>query len=145
MKTNTLNTEKDKSILISIVKEMSKSMTGAQSTKHWADDALWFDIVPFASKGIKIASKQFDDAFGQLQSCNIDILEMETFINGDMGVVCSVQKWNTVTKDGTVNAPLLVRQTNCFERQNGEWKVIHEHSSTPVAPGWDGKIVTGEK
>ena len=41
--------EMDKDILISIVKEMSESMTGAQSTKHWAEDALWFDIPAFAS------------------------------------------------------------------------------------------------
>lgn len=135
------NTQKDKEILISIVEEMSKSMTGAQSTKHWADNAMWFDIAPFASQGIKPAKKAFDDAFDHLKTCEIEILETETFINGDMGVVCMVQRWNTATKDGTVNPPMLVRQTDCFERQNGEWKVIHEHTSVPVAE-WDGKVVT---
>jgi hypothetical protein len=44
--------EKDKETLVSIVKEMTESMTGAQSTRHWAEDALWFDIPPFASRGI---------------------------------------------------------------------------------------------
>ena len=37
-------TEKDREIIISIVKEMAESVTGAQSTRHWAADALWFDI-----------------------------------------------------------------------------------------------------
>ena len=37
----------DKEALISIVREMTESMTGAQSTRHWAEDALWFDIPPF--------------------------------------------------------------------------------------------------
>jgi len=36
--------QKDEEIIISIVKEMTESMTGAQSTRHWAEDALWFDI-----------------------------------------------------------------------------------------------------
>jgi hypothetical protein len=45
------STRKDKETLVSIVKEMTESMTGAQSTRHWADDALWFDIPPFASRG----------------------------------------------------------------------------------------------
>ncbi|MEY8001524.1 nuclear transport factor 2 family protein [Clostridium sp. Mt-5] len=133
--------ENDKKAILSIVEEMSKSMTGAQSTKHWADNAMWFDIAPFASKGVKPAKKAFDDAFGQLKTCKIEILETETYINGDMGVVCMVQRWNTATKDGTVNPPMLVRQTDCFEKQDGEWKVIHEHTSVPVAE-WDGKVVT---
>jgi hypothetical protein len=34
----------DKEALISIVREMTESMTGAQSTRHWAEGALWFDI-----------------------------------------------------------------------------------------------------
>ncbi|MFF2018387.1 YybH family protein [Paenibacillus sp. NPDC058177] len=143
MENNFMNTEKDKEILISIVEEMSKSMTGAQSTKHWADNAVWFDIAPFASKGIKPAYEEFDKAFSQLKSFKVDIMQMDTIINGDMGVVWSVQSWNLVTKDGTVKPPMLVRQTNCFEKQNGQWKVIHEHSSMPISSGWNGEIVTG--
>ena len=38
--------ENDKEILISMVKEMAESFTGKQSTKNWADNALWFDIPP---------------------------------------------------------------------------------------------------
>ena len=42
----------DKATLVSMVKEMIELMTGAQSTRHWADDALWFDIPPFATRGV---------------------------------------------------------------------------------------------
>lgn len=132
----------NKKIMLAIVDEISKSMTGAQSTRHWADNAVWFDIPPFASKGIKPAVKVFDEAFGQLNSIRVEFLETETFINGDMGVVCTIQRWQIELKDGSTPPPVLVRQTNCFERQNGEWKVIHEHSSIPSSPGWDGKFVT---
>ena len=136
------NPEKDREIIIAIVKEMAASMTGEQSTRHWADNAIWFDIPAFASKGIKPASQFFDKAFGGLKSCEIDILEMETIVNGDMGLVMMVQKISTVSKDGTVNKPLVVRQTDCFERRNGEWKVIHEHTSAPKGTEeWDGKII----
>jgi len=47
--------QKDEEFIISIVKEMTESMTGAQSTRHWAEDALWLDIPPFASRGIQPA------------------------------------------------------------------------------------------
>jgi hypothetical protein len=35
-----------------------------------------------------------------------------------------------------------VRQTDCFERRNGEWKLFHEHASSPAGGEWDGKIIT---
>jgi hypothetical protein len=43
--------KRDQEILFSIVKEMSESMTGAQSTRHWAEDTLWFDIPPIPPYG----------------------------------------------------------------------------------------------
>jgi hypothetical protein len=32
--------------------------------------------------------------------------------------------------------------TDCFERRNGEWKLIHQHASVPFGGGWDSKITT---
>jgi len=139
---NSNSLEKDKEIITAIIKEMAGSMSGEQSTRHWIEDTIWFDIPAFASRGIKPASQFFDKAFSGLKSCKIDIMEMETVINGDMGLVMMVQRINTVSKDGTVNKPLMVRQTDCFERRNGEWKVIHEHTSAPKGTDeWDGKII----
>ena len=133
--------QRDREILTSIVKEMAASMTGAQSTKHWAEDALWFDIPPFASRGIQPALKMFDRVFSSFKSCKIDILEEDVTINGDMGIVCTIQKVNIVLKTGDTKQ-VLVRQTDCFERRGGEWQLIHEHASFPSGGEWDGKIIT---
>ena len=83
---------RDEEIIISSVKEMTESMTGAQSTRHWAEDALWFDIPPFASRGIQPALKVFDRVFGNFQSWKVDIVETDVVVNGDMGLVCTVQR-----------------------------------------------------
>ena len=133
--------QRDREILTSIVKEMTESMTGAQSTKHWAEDALWFDIPPFASRGIPPALKMFDRVFSGFKSCKIDILEEDVTINGDMGIVCTIQRVNIVLKSGDTKQA-LVRQTDCFERRSGEWLLIHEHASFPSGGDWDGKIIT---
>lgn len=133
--------QRDKKILTAIVKEMAESMTGAQSTKHWADDALWFDIPAFASRGIQPALRMFDRVFSGFTSCNIDILEEDVMINGDMGIVCTIQRVNIVLKNGDTKRA-LVRQTDCFERRGGEWQLIHEHASFPAGGEWDGKIIT---
>jgi ketosteroid isomerase-like protein len=133
--------QRDRQTLTSIVREMAQSMTGAQSTKHWAEDALWFDIPAFASRGIQPAVKMFDRAFSSFKSCDIDILEEDVTINGDMGIVCTIQKVNIVLKNGDTKQA-LVRQTDCFERRGGKWQLIHEHASFPAGGEWDGKIIT---
>jgi ketosteroid isomerase-like protein len=135
------STEKDKETLVSIVKEMTESMTGAQSTRHWADDALWFDIPPFASRGVQPALRFFDRVFGSFQSCKVDILETDVVVNGNMGLVCTIQRVNVVLKTGDAKR-LVVRETDCFERRNGEWKLIHQHASVPSGGDWDGKVTT---
>ena len=131
----------DKQRLVSIVKEMTESMSGAQSTRHWADDALWFDIPPFASRGIQPALQFFDKVFGNFQSCKIDILETDVVVNGNMGLVCTIQKVNVVLKTGDAKS-LMVRETDCFERRDNDWKLIHQHASVPSGGNWDGKITT---
>lgn len=133
--------DNDKQAIVSIVKEMAESMTGDQSTRHWASDALWFDVPPFASKGIQPAREMFDRVFGSFESCHVDILDTEVILNGDMGIVCTVQQVDIVLKNGAAKR-VVVRQTDCFERRNGEWQLVHEHASVPSGGEWDGKIVT---
>jgi ketosteroid isomerase-like protein len=135
--------QRDRDALTSIVKEMAQSMSGAQSTKHWARDVLWFDIPAFASRGVGPALKMFDRVFSGFKSCDVTILEEDVVINGDMGIVCTVQRVDIVLKNGDAKRA-MVRQTDCFERRGGEWKLIHEHASTSAGGDWDGKIVTEE-
>ena len=136
-----INATNDKQILISIVQEMTKSTSGLQSTKHWAENALWYDIPPFASRGIPPAIKMFDSVFNNFKSCEISILETDTFISDDMGIVCTIQKVDVVFKND-INKSLIVRETDCFQKTNNEWKLIHQHASVPSGGDWDGKIVT---
>ena len=64
---------------------------------------------------------------------------MRTFLIGDTAMVCSVQKWDTVNKDGSANPPFMMRQSDYLEKRGGVWKVLHKYTS--MANGWDGKIV----
>jgi ketosteroid isomerase-like protein len=134
--------DNDKQAIVSIVKEMSESMTGAQSTRHWASDALWFDIPPFASKGVQPAREMFDRVFAGFESCHIEFLDTEVLLNGDMGIVCTVQKVNIVLRNGTTRQ-VVARETDCFERRAGTWQLIHQHASVPSGGDWDGRITTG--
>ena len=140
-KTAEPNAEKDKETIVSIVKEMAASTTGRQSTKHWSEDALWFDIPAFASKGVQPALTFFDKVFSGFESCHVDILETITAVNGNMGIVCTVQHVKVVLKNGDKKS-MFVRETDCFEKRADEWLLIHQHASVPAGGAWDGKIVT---
>lgn len=139
MLTDKQNTDKDKKTIISIVKEMAESMTAQQSTKHWSEDVLWFDIPPFASRGVQPARKFFDKVFSNFKSLKVEILETFIFLNGNMGIVCTVQQVNVVLKSGDKKS-LFVRETDCFEKRRNEWQLIHQHASVPSGGAWDGKI-----
>ncbi|MBR1881823.1 MAG: nuclear transport factor 2 family protein [Muribaculaceae bacterium] len=128
----------EKQVIENIIRNIAQSFTGEQSTRDWTAETIWFDASPYACVGAKKASKVFDDAFGSLASCNVTILDMRTRINGNAALVCSVQKWETTMKDGSVNPAFMMRQTNHLEKVNGTWKVLHEHTS--AAAGWDGTI-----
>ena len=128
----------DKQIVENIVRDIAKSFSGAESTKHWTDETIWFDAAPYACIGAEKAKKVFDEAFGNLKSCNVTILDIRTRLNADTALVCSVQKWDTVNKDGSANPPFMMRQTDYLEKIGGEWKVLHEHTS--AAQNWDGTI-----
>lgn len=136
---NKQNVEKDKEAIISIVKEMAASMTGQQSTKHWAQDALWFDIPAFASRGVQPARNFFDKVFSGFESCKVDLLETDAVVNGNMGMVCTVQRVDVKMKSGDAKS-MIVRETDVFEKRGKEWQLIHQHASVPAGGAWDGKI-----
>jgi ketosteroid isomerase-like protein len=131
--------QNDKAILLSMVQEMAASTSSAQTTKNWAEDALWFDIPPFASKGIKQAIQALDNLYSKLATCNITILYTEVNAGADMGVVSSVQKIEATFHNG-MNKTMLIRATDCFKKTNGHWLLFHQHVSVPAGGEWDGTI-----
>ena len=134
--------ESDREAIVAIVNEMAESMSGAQSTRHWAKDALWFDIPAFASKGVAPAKEFFDKVFATFESCKVEILELEVTIGGTMGIACSVQRVNVALKAGGSKS-MVVRETDCFEKGSNGWELIHQHASVPAGGAWDGKIIRG--
>ena len=73
------------------------------------------------------ARKLFDDTFANFESCKVDILELDATVNGDMGIVCTVQSTNIVLKSGATKH-VMARQTDCFERRGNGWELIHQHA-----------------
>ena len=78
----------DQQIIENIIRNIASSFSGAQSTKDWTDETIWFDASSYACVGKDKALKVFDKAFGNLKSCNVNILNIKTRINGNSALVC---------------------------------------------------------
>lgn len=83
----------------------------------------------------------FDKAFANFQSYKADFLETSAVVNGNMGIVCTIQRLNIVLKNGDTRL-LLVRETDCFEMRDERWQLIHQHASVPAGGEWDGEVIT---
>ena len=40
----------------------------------------------------------------------------------------------TVSMDGASVAPLTLRVTHLYRREDGEWKTVHRHADAPTSP-----------
>ena len=136
--------ENDKKVLIAMVQEMADAQTAEQITKYWSDDVLWFDIQPHASKGKNKAVKEFSRQFAFLDSCKADLLQTEVILNGNIGIVCTIQYF-TAMVDGKQVSDIITRQTDCFEKREGKWEQVHQHISLPVDGEWMATHATEDK
>jgi ketosteroid isomerase-like protein len=120
---------------------MAADTGAADSVERDKEVLASIDIPAFASRGVQPALKFFDKVFAGFQSCKVDFLEMDLVLGGNMGVVCTIQRVNVVLKSGTAKT-MIVRETDCFEKRDNEWQLIHQHASVPAGGEWDGKIIT---
>lgn len=123
----------DKHILIEIVKEMTDAQTAAQIMKHWADDVIWFDITARFLKGYDAVYAEFDEQFNKLEKCGATIDYLDCQIGGDLGIVTTTQKFWAIYKGTGQKVEMITRQTDCFSRRDGVWKLTHQHISLPIA------------
>lgn len=123
--------ENDREFLMGITREMAMAQTADEIMVHWAQDVVWFDITARFLKGYDAVHAEFSEQFGKLESCDAKILEIGCWISGDLGIVYSMQDFHAVTKADGPDHQLITRQTDCFERRDGTWQLVHQHISLP--------------
>jgi ketosteroid isomerase-like protein len=91
--------------------------------------AVVFDLAPPLAHGVDVAglATWFDKWEGPVE---IDERDLKIIVSGDLGVCYGLQKVAAVTGEGE-NAEWWQRLTVCLARTDGEWKIVHEHTSVP--------------
>jgi ketosteroid isomerase-like protein len=65
-----------------------------------------------------------------------DVLVAEVSADGSMAYSVGFERFNQLLDDGT-KAPMEVRVTHVYRKEQGEWKIVHRHGSLPpVAEDW---------
>ena len=105
------------------------------AAKYYAKDAdlIFFDLVPFEYKGWDEYYLGTKKLFQSYQSVNIRLNDdANVHWKGDLAYATA--SWNLLgtLADGT-QQQLDLRWTVVLERRNGEWLVVHEHVSAPLA------------
>src|SRR5215471_4943334 len=60
-----------------------------------------------------------------------NIPEMKVSVSGDIAYVFGADHW-TVTAQDNKSIEMVFRFTDVLQKENGQWKIVHEHLSFPV-------------
>ncbi len=122
----------DEEILINLTKQMGLAQTGDEITQNWHNDAVWFDLQFYQMKGLKNCRDEFNEQFSKISNVQTEFPEIEAFVDGNVGFVRSIQRFRCDDLNGNPDADFLTRQTDCYIKENGSWKLIHQHVSLPT-------------
>jgi len=103
--------------------------------QHYAPDMFFFDAVPpYQHRGAAAYRRTWEVMFQQLPPrIGVEFHDVEISVGGDLAVMhCLTRIINEDTKEAATAG--WVRVTVCHERQQGTWRVIHEHVSVPFDP-----------
>ena len=95
----------------------------------YAPDAVIFDLAPPLARSLdETELKQWLDGWGgPVEQTTQDF---QVTVQGDLAVGHGFAHISTRTKSGE-EAAWWMRLTVCLTRQNGQWKITHEHTSVP--------------
>jgi uncharacterized protein (TIGR02246 family) len=101
----------------------------------YAADAIMFDVKPpFQTKGAVAWRHTWEACIGYFPSSfKIKISELKIHVGGDLAVSHYIFRVTGTAKDDPA-AQTWIRTTTAFKRQQGKWKIVHEHGSVPFNP-----------
>ena len=93
---------------------------------------MWFDLQFFRTKGLGNCSKEFNSQFDKISGVQTESLEIDARVDGNAGFVWSIQRFRCNGREGRPSADFLTRQTDCYVKENGDWKLVHQHVFLPT-------------
>ena len=97
----------------------------------YALDCVLYDVVPpLQFIGHEAIRKDVAKLFGELKSLRIHLRELTVHGAGQLAVARCILELTTVGATGVVSR-MTCRITDCWQRREGQWQLIHQHASMP--------------
>lgn len=100
----------------------------------YADDARIFDMMqPFERRGQESGREMIEAWLGEpgtTQDCAID--DLQVIEDGDLAIASAAVRYGVTMADGRHHT-MWNRATWALRRLDGAWRIIHEHTSVPLA------------
>jgi ketosteroid isomerase-like protein len=110
----------------------AKNVDEMMSYYDGTDHLVIFDAVPpLKYSGTQAWHKNLE---GFVAAYNPGILELTDLVietDGKLGYAHSIQRFTGTDKDGK-HVVMTFRVTDCLKKENGKWKIAHEHNSMPI-------------
>jgi ketosteroid isomerase-like protein len=96
-----------------------------------SDDATIFGAFGgYGEKGWKAVGARYDWAASQYKESGaqkkVDYLSI--VVSGDFAYTVSIERTNAILIDMKKTEPRVLRSTQIFRKENGEWKLLHRHA-----------------
>lgn len=114
-----------------VVSVRAKNIDGLIS--QYADNSVTFDIMPpLKHQGISEYRKQLERCFPYFEgSINYEICDLNITIGSDVAFSYSLNRMSgTITNGEKIDH--WMRVTACYQKMDGNWKIVHDHVSVPI-------------
>jgi uncharacterized protein (TIGR02246 family) len=128
----------DETRIRQLIEDWRKALSNRDLDKlieHYSPDVLYFDVVPPYQHRVRAAYRRTWELMMPLLPPRISVEQRDLGITvgGEVAVShCLTRLVNADTNESA--AAGWVRVTACYQRQQGAWRVIHEHASVPFDP-----------
>jgi ketosteroid isomerase-like protein len=110
----------------------TKNVDAMMNAYDGSDRLIIFDAVPpLKYSGTAAWRKNLEGFVAAYKPGILEITELEIVCDGKIGFAHSIQRFTGTDQNGK-QVQMAFRVTDCLEKENGQWKIVHEHNSMPI-------------
>jgi ketosteroid isomerase-like protein len=94
-------------------------------------------------KGWSEAGPRYDWAAARFKpsGAKVQIEYLASGVSGDLAYTIAIERSNALIVDQQERAPMALRVTHLFRKENGQWKLLHRHADPLIAKTAPGAVL----
>jgi len=106
----------------------------SKATSFFSEEVISFDVLePIQNIGIDLVRSRLKDWLSSMTEIkDFEITQEEIQATSDLAYCSSLNHIDGVKPDGTKN-DMWWRETTCYKKNKGTWKITHIHASSPFS------------